>query len=76
MNSQALGKRRRECDEVSAGLVLARSMGQAVYLFVGGQEICIRIFEHATPGRVKVAIKAPPEVQVLREELLYRQASA
>ena len=46
-------------------LVLSRKKGEVIRI---GEDVVITILESDT-GRVKVGIKAPPEVKVLRGEL-------
>lgn len=46
-------------------LVLSRKVGEVIRI---GDDITLTIVK-VTPGRVKLGIEAPPEVNIVREEL-------
>lgn len=54
-------------------LVLERKEGEAILLTHGETEIRI-VFDHSQYGKTKVAIEAPQDVHIMREELLTPEA--
>ena len=50
-------------------LVLSRKVGESILV---GKDITIKI-DRVERGRVYLAIEAPQEVRILREEILHRQ---
>jgi carbon storage regulator len=53
-------------------LVLSRKPGEAIRI---GAKLCVRVVS-VTGGRVRLAIDAPPDVAVHREEIVLRIAQA
>jgi carbon storage regulator len=51
-------------------LVLTRKRGEAILIDDGRIRLVV---VDTMPGRVKIAIDAPPEVRIVREELLERE---
>ena len=54
-------------------LVLARDVNQSIVLLVEGVEIARVVISKVKGQTVRLAIDAPPEVQVLRSELINSQ---
>ena len=54
-------------------LVLSRTRNGRVFLKVGGVEIVVTVVE-TTRDRARLGFTAPPEVEILREELVGRPA--
>jgi carbon storage regulator len=52
---------------VGKGLVVTRRLGERVMI---GDNIVVEVTEDSRPGRVRLRIMAPPEVSIMREELL------
>lgn len=50
-------------------LVINRKQNERVYFFIDDIKIVVRL-DWAIPGRANLAIEAPPEVVIKREELL------
>ena len=50
-------------------LVLSRKVGESILI---SESIRITVVQSAKNGRIRLGIDAPPEVRVLREELLER----
>jgi carbon storage regulator len=48
-------------------LVLTRKPGESIYI---GESIRVTVLQTTKCGRIRIGIEAPPEVEVLREELL------
>jgi carbon storage regulator len=55
--------------EGSIMLVLSRKVGESILI---SESIRITVVQSAKNGRIRLGIDAPPEVRVLREELLER----
>ena len=53
-------------------LVISRRQGEAVRI---GSEVCVRLVS-ISGSQVRIAVEAPPEIAILREELWERAAHA
>lgn len=51
-------------------LVLTRKEGQSVQLEVNGLMIVMKVFE--VDGKVRIGFEAPPEVKIMRTEIVDR----